>query len=630
MIGKKTDLGSYFAFAGMEPSKDGLMISTYGYESAVNVEIRKGFPSTRRGVSVVPIIGDEEDVNNWSAENHQGSKIHNPSRGQSAKVFANDRDLIMSAVGGRKFSLKPKRSASGEMYAEIEDLTSGLRTDPSIHLVYWGTSIEIYAMANDGFSDMWIWDSSGPAFNQVGYLPNDKPNSKLPNGGTVIGYAHGRVHIATNRVWISGDGLHKNSLTTPINLLDATEQTYWDTGKAIVPPSAMGDPLAFAPIPRNRTVHGIGDSILYHQYGAFGVDYNKVRSSWADEPMTEHVLLYGSARGPYAVDIMDGDHIFRSNRSLELLTSVLNESEPDGNPENTIGQEIKDLLALDYEPYLRFASVVTWHKRNRALCTIDPVVRNRFWHHRALVSKNFKPRETERSPHATESMFTFPPEIRNICQLVRGHVGHKEEIFFVSRNDTYDPRDGQNKLVIFDELKNHDLVYDFRGLKKKYNIESQLVTKKLSMGESFTSKKDIVGRIGFKDVESTTKYAVYYKTDKSKCWSFWYKGCLEFTPKSSTVNFTGLNAEDPEIVLPKVRGIGKFKWIQCKIIWEGSATLWYMLVNSAVEDSPDWSFKTERKCIDITHACCCDEDFYSYSRWSDHKPFDWRKDNNYG
>ena len=95
-----------YPYEGVNTNVDDLILSTSSIAMGVNVELKEGLLRTRGGFREIPLSSSvQEDLDWWRSENHQGSLVHNPSKGISGQVFSGDATIILSAIGGKKFSL---------------------------------------------------------------------------------------------------------------------------------------------------------------------------------------------------------------------------------------------------------------------------------------------------------------------------------------------------------------------------------------------------------------------------------------------------------------------------------------------------------------------------------------------
>lgn len=570
-----------YPYEGVNTNVDDLILSTSSIAMGVNVELKEGLLRTRGGFREIPLSSSvDEDLDWFKSENHQGSLVHNPSKGISGQVFSGDTTLILSAIGGKKFSLVISGTGDDTVCA-LTNVTNGLDQSKMTHMVFL-QSAENYVLANDGVSNLWIWDTTNPAFMSSGYnsvAPHT--NSKLPNGGTVLAYAHGRVLVVVDaRKIIVGDIIHKNNLTSPVNILDTTEQVYWASGSFFMPPSSMGNIVAAAILPLKNTVHGHGEVIFHCEDGGqFSLDINIYpREAIGDIPgwdtregMVKHAMLHTSARGPYCIAVVDGDQIFRSQRGIDSMISAAAESRFLGQPSGAVSNAMLEVFDGDYEPFLRFTSLVNYSRRNRIWCTNYPSVRGRFVSHDGIVSINTNPTGGLGSNPVFEGIHTLPYPIGEVVQLLNGRWLNKERLMAVVRSRADDPRDGVNKLVEYHPESTYDYFLNDNGLAQSVCIESQVIFRKVHYRSPFSSKELGVGKVYFRDIKGDMSFEVYIRTDTVD-WMLWHSACINDVErclyKESLYNKSFVCGEPPNEI-----AIRRHRWVQVLVKWKGKATL---------------------------------------------------------
>lgn len=497
----------------------------------VNCGIVGQMPTTRPGIRVVPLEGDPSDA--ISEGNLQGSIFFNRSKGQGGIVLSEQNASIALAATGQKFVVRI-RGRRGSAVAEIEDVTGGLLTDSQLHLVWWN-AWENLLLAQDGQSACWISDGVAPAFFSSGYNTIDKSRSEVPNGATVMAYAHGRgVCVVNSRYVLVSDSLHEISQNSSRDLVKFVNQAYWATGKFFLPPSKMGNITAAEILPLRNTQHGHGDLFLHCEDGIFSLDLNVFpRSAWNSTPMLKHALLGVGATGPYAVAIQDGDQIFRTRKGIQTLRSAAAQPSLEGNPNQPISNEIRTWLDADYPRWLRFASLVVWDASHRVLCTTQPIVQGRYRWHRGVVVRNQDPRETEGgTPAAWEGLWTLPPQAAGIVQLVNGLFDGEERVFAWVRGD-----DGRNRLVEFGTHLTHDVLED--GTISP--IRSQVITRVIDAGQWWLDREFTKARLYLRGLVGDIRWGVWVRTPRSPRWLPYNAGSVKFSPGDPW----NLNESDP-------------------------------------------------------------------------------------
>lgn len=540
----------------------------------VNCAIREQMPATRYGVRVIPLSGEQEEA--ISAGNIQGSIFFNPAKGQGGIIFGPDNPSLATAATGRKFTVKIK-GQRGNTVATVTEIATGLFTNAQLHLV-WLSAWEDYLIAQDGNSNCILFNATdGTARFSLGYNTVTKERSEIPNGGTVLAYAHGRgVAVVNSRFVFASNGLNEVSLTTSIDLTKFTEQAYWATGQYFVPPSAMGGINAAAILPQRNTMHGHGDLMVHCEDGIFSIDLNVYpRSSWSSTPMVKHALLDCGAVGPYALDIQDGDQIFRSRKGIQTLRSSAAESQLEGNPNQSFSHEVNTWLHGDYTRWLRFASLCLWDTGRRFLCTTSPIVQGRYRWHRGLVVRNVDPNETQLyTAPSWEGLWTLPPEIGGIVQLVNGIFDGQERLFAWCRGV-----DGRNRLVEFTT----DLLEDVLEDGTHRAIRCQAITRMIDAGAWWTQREFVSAKLFLRNIVGKVRWGVWVRSNKNPTWVPFRSGTAEVAVMGEGCDLTQGEPRSlpiplgdiPKACLGDEQGgsVNEASGLQFLIRWEGSVQI---------------------------------------------------------
>lgn len=514
----KEQLAFSDASGGMNAADLPHKIRTTQVARMVNCGLVGQMPTTRPGVRVVPLEGAPSE--SIAEGNIQGSLFFNPSKGQGGIILSDEMSSIALAATGQKYVVKI-RGRRGSAVAEIQDRTGGLITDSQLHLVWWN-AWENLLLAQDAVSSCWISDGVAPAFFSLGYNTVNKSRSEVPNGATVMAYAHGRgVCVVNSRLVLVSDSLHEIAQNTSRDLVKFVDQTYWATGKYFLPPSKMGNITAADILPLRNTQHGHGDLLMHCEDGIFSIDLNIFpRSAWNSSPMVKHALLGVGAVGPYSIAINDGDQIFRTRKGIQTLRSAAANAAIEGNPNQPISHEVGTWLDADYPRWLRFASLVNWDAARRYLCTTQPIVQGRHRWHRGIVVRNVDPKETEpNTPGAWEGLWTMPPEAAGVVQLVSGLFDGDERVFAWVRGN-----DGRNRLVEFCTWLTHDVLEDG----STSPIRSQVITRVIDAGEWWKDREFTKARLYLRGLVSDVKWGVWVRTPRSPKWIPYNAGSIKF------------------------------------------------------------------------------------------------------
>lgn len=597
-----------FPSAGMNGSADPVSLALQAYAVGTNVRLDQKKIRTRYGWRAVRIeCGDPDVVKAWRTLNTQGATFFNPAKGQGALVFGRDEGSIVEVAGGRRFHLVPSGSGLSTV-ATLSEITGATPATESDHLAWLGQA-ECYVVHGNGEAPTWYWDGASDAQYSPGFNLTNKEKSMIPDRVTAVCYANARLHVVVdaNKIYVS-DPLHFTNLSSPQNILNFTEQVYWATGQYFSPPSSMGNILGLAVLPLQDTQHGHGAVFAFCEDGIFSLDTSAYpRSSWATQALTKTALLRTGGVGPYALDSVDGDIVFRSRSGIQTLRSARAEALTEGDPYQPISIEVQNLMRGDRDADLRFCSLVNWPRQHRMLCTVYPIVnlRNRF--HRGAVVMNWFPAVgAEKPPPAWEGLCTLPPELGCIVQMICGIFAGKERLFALTWNEAT----GRKLLVEMVETIEEDILED--GTRSP--ISCQMVTRAASKEEPFKVKAYTNGRIFWNNVTTDLQFGVWYRTDRQD-WTLWRGGKIEL-PSSDGLSDPTMRNVESILGNPAAPPLENSRWIQLLIRWRGAATIESVRLNADASKTPD-----DRECGIIQPAQCgvtTDFDAFEYAgqfRW---------------
>lgn len=502
----------------------------------VNCEIVDGLPTTRMGARVVPLSGSFSDFVKEAP--FQGSIYYNPAMGQGGIELAAANATLAAGLGGRKI-LVNINGRKGRAEAVARDISGGIYSNAQNHLV-WISQWEDLLIVTDGESRTFIYSPTGGASVSLGYNTVEKLKSEIPNGATVLAYAHARgIAVVNSRQVIVGDNLHRTNLTSSANLRQFTEQAHWASGQYFTPPTAMSGINAAAVLPLKNTNNGQGDVIFHCVNGGFSVRLNVYpRSKWAETEMVQIAFTSGGATGPYALAITVGDQIFRTADGVQTYRSAAATSEPEGNPLQTLSPEVQTWLAADYPRWLRFASVNVWGKQRKSFFTTGPIVRgSRRWH-RGIISRNTDVSlTTANTPAVWEGLWTMPPQMRGVMQLVNGIFDREERQFAWVRGD-----DDQNRLVEFSPTFREDILEDGTA----HPIRAQAITRAIDAGKWWLAREYQEARLYLRNLSGEVKWGVWFRPLESPSWQFLNAGSVT-VPDFSDDPFD-LSASEPQAI----------------------------------------------------------------------------------
>lgn len=567
------EIAFLYPSAGMNGAGLSNRLQPAQYRRATNVTLEDEIPTTRPGVRIYGVENVSEDstaAEFYRSNNVQGGAFFNPAKGQGGLILGHDQSQIVVANGGRKFSIQ-FQGVGPATRAVVRDISSGFVMSALLHLVWW-LPAENYAIAQDGSSNAFIFNAvTDSAVLSEGYDSTDKESSMIPNGGTVMVYAHGRILAVVNsRQILAGDSLHKSDQSSASNLLKFTEQVYWNTGKFFLPPSAMGNVLAADILPLRNTQHGHSDVLFHCEDGVFSIDTNQApRSEWPNRQLVRHALLQAGGVGPYAVALRDGDQIYRTRHGVTTIRSAAAESNVEGNPQTPLSEPIATFFERDVPEWLRFCSVVCWEAHRRLFVTIDPSVDGRWRWHSGVVVRNFNPMPAERSAATWEGLWTLPREAWGIVQLINGLFDGRERMFALCRGE-----DGVNRIAEF----SRDLDYDVLEDGTRQDIRCQLVTRAVDFARPFKVKEFVSGSLFIRNVRGDLVWGVWVREYGKTPWHLWQHGAVHQAIAGGTTGMERFEPESPAIPLGTFpvkceTSQGRSRSFEFLIRWKGRAQI---------------------------------------------------------
>lgn len=555
----------------------------------VNISLVDGFPTTRPGVRVVPLSGDRASFVAEAA--FQGSIFYNPAKGQGGIVLAEDNATLALASGGRKFlvGFEGRRTAT---VGKVKDITGPYEANGQLHL-NWLSQWEDMLISTDGESKTFIFKPADGASLSKGYNLVEKLKSEIPNGATCPFYAHARgMAVILSRHIVVGDSLFRTSFTDSSNLKEFTEQVHWATGPYFLPPSSMGEITAVSVLVTQDGNDAQGDIAFHTTDGVFLLDINQYpRSKWSELRLVKHLVMQAGATGPYAVASRGGDQLYRSRLGAQSLRNAMRTMNREGAPERLLSPEVDCWLAGDYPRWLRFACVTVFGRMKKVFYTTYPVVRGSHRWHRGIVSRNIETNKTgQESPAAWEGLWTFPPQIRGIIQMVGGLFDGHERHFAWTRGS-----DKRNRLVEFSPILTTDVLED-GGLRQ---IRCQVQTRAVNAGQWWKTREFTDGSLFLRGIRGNVSWGVWFRPLESTKWIFWKAGTIEVLPPKELVEADPHAVRIPLGMMP--RGCiedsesksNESRSVQFLIRWEGACQLEGLKINHGEKDLKDDNTKPE-------------------------------------
>lgn len=551
-------------------------LTVNGVARAVNACIKGQKLATRPGFRAHPL---GEDGAPLRSGNVQGAVYFNPAIGQSQQRFGTFQDGIVVSCSGKRLHLVFGNTVS--VSDETNDLGGAKDT-----LVVDLFQAENYVIAQDGASRIWIWDGKSSAFTSSGYDVDHPEQSSLANGGSVGGYAHGRILqvIEGNRV-IVGDILHRISPASPRDILRTTEQVYFATGTFFSPPSGMGPVTAIKILPLSNTMHGHDDVVIHCRRGAFSLKIDHYpRTEWVAVATSKHLLIGNAASGTYAVVGYDGDQMFRSRSGIHSIRSAAASANTVGAPIRPISAPVQHWLDADHSSMLNFCSMAKWPIAKRIFCTTG------LWNYgswrggRGILSLHTNP-DSALDPdlRCWEGMWTLPPELGLPSQLVEAPFDSGDRFFVFGAREYCNDGEPAFETVLSEchEWLDYDVLED--GTTRR--IPTQVITAMAPLEDGHLEKTFNDGRITFEGVRGDLDWGVWARNDSDGEWVMWRSG-----------KFLSASAAETGLARPKTydisRDLGepplairKGRHIQLLIRWIGYAELDTVTVGNSADTS---------------------------------------------
>ena len=603
-----------FAVQGMNGSIHPAIPQVTGLSRMTNCQIKGQMITTRPGF-MARVLGPDADE--FRGENIQGAIHYNPVYGQSQQSYGENRDAIIISAGGKKFHLTFGRSDIPSISNETAGI-DGLRDA----MVVWMFQAENYAIAQDGASNIWIWDGQSQAFTSPGYNVDKPERSRLANAASVGAYVHGRiVQVIMGGRIIVGDIIHKTRLSDPVNILGMTEQIYYATGSYFSPPSNMGEVVAMGILPLSNTLHGHDDLVIHCRRGIFSLKLDhSPRVEWPAAAISKHLLLDTAATGPYALVLYDGDQMFRSRDGIQSIRSAAANANILGNPNQPISEPVSDWLEGDHHSHLKFASLAKWARQHRILCTTGLWARGRFRGGRGIVSLNMNP-DGSATPEARawEGLWTLPEDMGLPVQIINAKFNENDRLFVLSTLPNECDQTYKNSLV---ECK-RNLKYDILEDGTISRISSQAILSQFPLENIFNEKFFRDGRVNFVHVEGKLDWGVWGRNSEDDPWLLWKTGVFDAPDMCDTAS---------ELLAPKSyrfsaelgdapNAISKGKTIQLLVRWRGYAAIESVVIGFEEDTSNSKPTINSDKVVET--APCGDYDDYEYTskknRWEEVK-----------
>jgi hypothetical protein len=540
------------------------------------------------------ITGSLADLDEWHAANHQAAIWYQPTKGQGNHYIGKGVDRIIETSAGKLWSITPK----GNRF-ELSDISSGQRARADVKEAFLCQG-ENYVVRTDRVSNTQIYDGDVTVISR-GYSRSAKLASRFPNKAGPLVYAGARfwVTLFDRRIYAS-DSLHQLNQVDASDLLKFTDQTYDFINVYFAGPSAGGDIIALT----TTVDSGLSDSraqgevVVFEQNGSmWGIPLGIPRTQWPSTPgMRKPRSKETTATGQNAHWTRDGDILMRTPRGIESFNLLSRSRDTIGNPPVDLGADIDDLLKKDYEPHLRYASLVNPIRWNRMYCTVGPVVKGNKRYHKAYVTANWNPLN-QRSPsmYSMEGIGTIPSSMGKIIKFLPVYTGNKSRLFALTDK-------GNSKgLVEILQVDGKDKPLEGPLLDKQW----QLVTRRLTTAGPYMTASYGEAWVYLDSIKSDVKLELQYRTNVDQQWKPHRR--IEVKHKSKSPIGCGGESDKPICLGRPLDASQKgVHWIQFRLLGVGTTSVDFALRAS---DTGNKQTEADERCQTVV-AYPCDFDPY--------------------
>lgn len=409
----------------------------------------------------------------WLTANTQGAISYDPTVGVSVNQARGPQCIIESA-GGKLYRLVP-----GNRTFTVEDISGGVTAPAADRLAFLKQATN-YVIRTSRLATTQIWDGKA-TFTSSGYYPEQPSFSQLPNFAGPLEF--------TNRVWIAnkgteiiaGDQVHAADLYTNADVIRTSQQATDITSASFSSPFSLGEAIGMFVVAsyQGGSIPAQSDVYIATQGGGlWSILGGQPRETWGQTPMVRGISDDTGPSGPYAAWAGMSELIFRSNRGISSIKTLVQGNNAIANPHIEIGQEILPLLQLDSADLLLYACCVKVQDQQRMLFTVNPKVKGAHRWHGGYVSAALAPsRSRQPEPMAWEAVCTLPEAMGEIIQMVRVRSISGTRIYAILRKS-----DGTKGLAEYTSDWGDDLLADGTPVP----IPWQILTRKLGCKGDYT------------------------------------------------------------------------------------------------------------------------------------------------
>lgn len=447
---------------------------------------------------------------------------------------------------------------------------------------------------------------------------NETPTAVIPIGaivrtipelpvGKMGAYGKGRNWMALPdaRSFIASDIVGSSSGTPALNNRDSvlriTENGYLAGGGTFVVPGNVGDIRAMVFVATLDTSLGQGALQIFTTTIVFSCMTPVERADWQNvtNPILTESLRGQGGQGQNSTIPVNSDTLFRSFIAINSL--ILARRGFENSWGNTpISREVTRIIARDTKELLLYGSAAEFS--NRMLMTARPTSGGQGVFHPGTVALNFDPLSSmsDKSTAVYDGLWTG----LNVLQWLKGRFNNTERAFAFTYSTV------RQRIELYEVLEDGSSNFDFDGVALRritWQFETACLFKDIKGKGPFDFIKLIDGQFRIADVAGTLNYEIFYRSQFSKCWTFWHAGSVcahkdELVVNEQAQNITpiGIGRPAQDICDPiNNRPTVISETFQFKFVFTGSAKFYGALFKAAHQPQTEFEKpRCEPICLD--------------------------------
>jgi hypothetical protein len=461
----------------------------------MNRNFREDRNKTRPSIRSLTLEFASEEERIWfEGANGQGAFFYNqyPS-------FLNP--VIVCSVGGRIYGITVQGTTG-----TVTKIFDGNARE---YLHAWFCQGFQYLFIQDGINAPVIWD--GTTVRRSDITKNEVPI------GSVMAFIHGRLVVASadglNKIFV-GDIAYGDEKTSPANIINFTEQTYWAEGGNFDAPTFIGDIQGLYSMPFLDTGTGQNELVVMGTAGFTSLDLSTPRTQWIDNQVQRVALIGTGCVGSHAFAGLNGDVFYRAQDGIASYRNARVEYSQSWR-QTPVSREVNYWIRPDRTDLLENIPMVTWQNMVITGCSplISPPTNPCFGFHRYCRGMVvFDAQSMSTAGRQGEPVWHGAWTGIRPWAFAEGRIGNASRCFAFS----YD-RDGKNRLYEM-TLQDGDDFFE----EEPRSIFSFFTSRELGSVEARTStfepKLLTGGVIEMGDILGASTFQVQYRPDAAPCW----------------------------------------------------------------------------------------------------------------